>query len=196
MARKRSLGRQNPPQIHMYTEGQTEVLYFNQLKKHFRVKDRKKLTIKHINKQGLNLFHHVNTLYRKHDFDVSPTDIVLVIDKDQTSISDLERLKEGCQQKGYQVIFSNHSFELWILLHFERVSTFMENQALLRRLDLVIGRKYQKTDEHFIEKLVDKIQRAIEHSNEMPGEITDFSRNPYTNVGKIIPTLFTLDETS
>lgn len=32
MARKRSLGRQNPPQIHMYTEGQTEVLYFNQLK--------------------------------------------------------------------------------------------------------------------------------------------------------------------
>lgn len=193
MARKKSRGRQNPPQIQIYSEGQTEVLYFNQLKKHFRVKDRKKLTIKHINKQGLNLFHHVNTLYRKHDLDVSPTDIVLVIDKDQTSISDLERLKEGCHQKGYQVIFSNHSFELWILLHFERVSTFMENQALLMRLDQVIGGKYQKTDEHFIEKLVSKVHRAIEYSKEMPAEINDFSRNPYTNAGKVIPSLFIID---
>ncbi|GAA5363018.1 hypothetical protein GKS17_00700 [Streptococcus uberis] len=196
MARKRSLGRQNPPQIHMYTEGQTEVLYFNQLKKHFRVKSGKKLTVKQINKQGLKLFHHVKTLYRKHDFKVSPTDIILVVDKDQTSISELEQLKESCNQKGYQLMFSNHSFELWILLHFEKVSTYMENPDLIKKLNKLVGGKYQKTDNRFVEKLVITVQKAIEHSKEMSPEIQDFKQNPYTNVGKIIPTLFTLDETS
>lgn len=166
------------------------------MKKHFRVKSGKKLTVKQINKQGLKLFHHVKTLYQKHDFKVSPTDIILVVDKDQTSISELEQLKESWNQKGYQLMFSNHSFELWILLHFEKVSTYIENPDLIKKLNKLDGGKYQKTDNRFVEKLVSTVQKAIEHSKEMSLEIQDFKQNPYTNVGKIIPTLFTLDETS
>lgn len=141
------------------------------MKKHFRVKSGKKLTLKQINKQGLKLFHHVKTLYQKHDFKVSPTDIILVVDKDQTSISELEQLKESCNQKGYQLMFSNHSFELWILLHFEKVSTYMENPDLIKKLNKLVGGKYQKTDNRFVEKLVSTVQKAIEHSKEMSPEI-------------------------
>lgn len=190
MARRKSRGRPNPPQIHIYTEGESEVLYLNYLKNLVGVRHHKRLVVKSKRKQGLDLYYYVRKEYRKHDFVNSPTTIILVIDKDDTSTSDLKKLKKLCSESNFTLVFSNACFELWLLLHFERVTANLNREELKKRIEGRTGKKYKKTDKPMFEKIVRRYKQALANSEKMSAEILDFEQNPYTNVGELVKKYF------
>lgn len=57
MGRRRSQERKNPPQIKLYTEGETEKIYFDALRSIVGIKGGISYSAKQVNKQGLDQCH-------------------------------------------------------------------------------------------------------------------------------------------
>jgi len=94
MGRRRSQERKNPPQIKLYTEGETEKIYFDALRSIVGIKGGISYSAKQVNKQGLDLFYYVKRCYTRHNFETSPVKIVLVIDKDNKFFIDDAEISE------------------------------------------------------------------------------------------------------
>lgn len=184
MARRQSCKRSNPPQIHVFTEGESEKLYLSCLQESIGVRGRKKLVIKSKKKQGLHLFNAVKKHYEKHDFTISPVKIVLIVDKDDTPISDLIHLINLCNREHYLLIYSNECFELWLLLHNQKVTKSMNRADLRNALTKIHGQKYDKTDKSLFEKIVQSYKTALNNSINFQNTLTAnmLDVNPYTNM--------------
>lgn len=186
MSRRTSVKRKDRHKIEIHTEGETEKVYFEALRDYYKIRGGKGLKVKSYHKRGLDLFYYVKTLYKNHKFNTSPVSVVLVVDKDDTSDDELKELIKCCDKYGYTLLFSNMSFELWILLHYEEVNKNMDCSQLINRICKVSKtNKYKKADKKFLSKLVNKCPEAIKNSNKMSESII-LNRNPYTNVGCFI----------
>lgn len=192
MGRRKSKNRSNPLQIHIYCEGESEKLYLNSLRDLIGIKGRHKLVVSSERKQGLGLYNYVKTKYKNHDFEYSPVTIILVVDKDDTSIDELRKLKNKCVEAGYLLIFSNICFELWLLLHFEKVTSFTTREHLKYNLSNKLGKSYKKTDKKFFEQVVEKYKVALKNSEKMEDGIPNFEKNPYTNMSELLNKYFNI----
>ncbi|MBG9368113.1 RloB family protein [Streptococcus sp. NLN64] len=192
MGRRASTRRKNPPQIHVYTEGETEIIYWNCLKSLVGTVDGKKLVVKSLRKQGLDLFYHVRNRYQNHDFKNSPVEICILVDKDDTPNADLLKLENLCKQEGYDFYCSNECFELWLLSHYRSITASMSRRQLYGALEKEIGRGYCKTDKRYIEKIVTSFRKAIENSGHYTTKT--FIQNPYTNMGQLLRRFFRVVE--
>lgn len=191
MSRKRSQQKPNPPQIHIFTEGYTEKYYLELLRQHVNIKGRKQCQIFASKKQGIAMYHEVQKKYSSHNFVVSPIDIYLVMDKDDISEGEIKDVKKRCDQSQYDFIYSNESFELWLLLHFERVSRYYNRAGLKRRLEDKFGGEYKKTDKKLLKEIAEKYCEAIKNSDNFPDSPDGMlNHNPYTNFRKLIISVF------
>ena len=184
MGRRKSQERKNPPQIKLYTEGETEKIYFDALSSIVGIKDRISYSAKQVNKQGLELFYYVKRCYTRHNFETSPVKIVLVIDKDNTS------LKSLCEGSNYELVFSNKCFELWLLLHYERVTRTLDAKQLIEQLEHHLSKEYIKTDKKTITAISRLYAQALSNSDHMASIVNNFDINPYTNVNGFLRTFF------
>ena len=191
MSRRASQRKSNPSQIFIYTEGETEKIYFEKLNQLKRTRERKRVNVRCTSKQGVDLFYWVRKQYRKHDFKTSPIEIVIVLDKDDTEPSELEELKKLCDEEGYKLAFCNECFELWVLLHFRTVTSPLSRTQLKQEIEKETLKQYKKTDSKFFEKLVTYVEKAIlNQTHSAMGPELIYDKNPYTNVGFVISDLF------
>ncbi len=71
------------------------------------------------------------------------SEIWCVMDKDSNNLAEIQK---KCNERGYKLIFSNISFEVWLLLHFCKSEDIREpsNKKYISLLSKELGRQYEK----------------------------------------------------
>ncbi|HEY4622965.1 MAG TPA: RloB family protein [Solibacillus sp.] len=112
--------------ILIYCEGETERIYFEQMK----ILKRSKMVsvkIKNVKRSAIKLANHA---YR--DASYQPFDeIWIVFDKDDLTDWQLDEVNEFCTLHNIRIAYTNEAFELWLLMHFEQID---EQQVYPRAL--------------------------------------------------------------
>ena len=75
---------------------------------------------------------------------------------------------QKARDNSLNIIISNPCFEYWYTLHFERTgSSFSNRQQLYRKLESLLGQKYDKSGCDFFEIVYPRTKTAIDNSNEI-----------------------------
>ena len=186
--------RKRRPIIYIICEGkETETLYF----KHFRSRnclvDIIPISSKH--KAAEHLVKHAKSLISQADYYPKDGDqLWCVFDCDDNKDLELRAATEYADKHGYQIAYSNPSFEYWYLIHFEK------RNGYLKDCDAVINvlkskgylENYEKSVDVFDELLpnqAEAINRAKERVEQLSADQTNvISRdsNPVTTVYELV----------
>lgn len=90
-----------------------------------------------------------------------------VFDKDDYSIDQFENAIERAKNFGFHVAYSNQSFELWYLLHFEFLNSAINRQQYISKLETYMKRQYRKNDPSMYDLLRCNLDDAIRHSERL-----------------------------
>lgn len=195
------------------TEGvQTEVLYFKSLaaelaEKYARLAGRiavtiPSLTIKGTGVSNLTLIDRVAEVIQ-----LSPTlfeHVWVVFDKDDIPLDKFDNAIKLAEQLGWHAAWSNDSFELWYLLHFEFLNTAIDREAYKDKLtrhmrSQGIQGKYEKNTTTILPLLTaEKRQRAIRFAKKLADyyqpTVPYHLRNPGTTVYQLVAELTDLEQ--
>lgn len=88
-----------------------------------------------------NIKREIDKKMKKCDHD--NIEIWCILDKDENN---LENIQKNCNQNDYKLVFSNMSFEVWLLYHFYEYSKIGEcdNKKYIKKLEKKLGKKYKK----------------------------------------------------
>lgn len=67
-----------------------------------------------------------------------------VFDRDSWTETDFHNAIKNAKDAGIEIAYSNESFELWYILHFEFLNTGIPRSDYLKKLDRQLGHKYAK----------------------------------------------------
>ena len=130
--------------------------------------------------------------FKKHEgkdfFDSD--ELYCVFDCDSHSDETLLNAKRFSEDNNINLIFSNPSFEYWILSHFEKITSVCDNSQIISKLKKYLG-DYEKNDCDIFKKIKDKIDVAISNVKNVNASKEDFeifsrSSNPFSNVFEFI----------
>lgn len=192
-----------PPYYLIATEGiATEVNYFEGIKSEInkKYKDRMKvqkisLKVKGIGKGTVSLVEEVVKRRSLGNY----SEVWVVFDKDE--FQDFDDAIRLAKKEGLKVAWTNESFELWILLHFQNLDVPLPRDQYNQKLNKHFKKlkynhgEYDKNIENIFELTKDKILIAIERSEELLSEhkynkIYEYSKmNPATTVQELIKDL-------
>ena len=119
--------RKRRPIIYIICEGkETETLYF----KHFRSRnclvDIVPIPSKH--KAAEHLVKHTKSLISQSDYYPKDGDrLWCVFDRDDNKEQELQAAVAYARKQGYEIAYSNPSFEYWYLIHFEKRNGFLKD---------------------------------------------------------------------
>jgi len=127
------LAKRKPTQIlWIICEGETEKYYFQKLKSAERV-ERINVRVT-TNTSALKIVDYAcNFVQRDRDFENGDR-VFCVFDRDSNSNEQPQQASQKAKEKGIEIIFSNPSFEFWLLLHFAYLSQRFENDQVLSKL--------------------------------------------------------------
>ena len=199
--------RANHKRVLIVTEGHTERNYFEEIKRTYKLSA---VVIKRSSGTSpLNVVEYANNLfskgdgglYRKGDFD----EVYAVFDRDiHASYFDALSLAEqlGNKQKMskkhpvvFEAIPSNPCFELWLLIHFQDVSTLMHRHDVFTRVQAKLP-GYEKGDEGIYSRTSDKLDDAIRRAHAMNDSSSPYSQDkPYTGIVVLVENLQSLKNT-
>lgn len=132
------------------------------------------------------------------DKNKNPGDIFgIVIDKDKW---ELQEVVKHCAEKGYKVFLSNPCFELWLLLHFEDVSSFPESEIEKLKKDserkhkhvyklLQKHVKHGKTNLLFESEYLNRVNDAISNAKKITTDLNKLVNEVGTNWPDLIDLL-------
>lgn len=191
MARKRVSKQLDEKQVvHIYTEGFSEEYYFKKLWHSGRIEKFAINKIKWSKLSGLKLMDKIEKSIKKMTKSDRPDVIIFVFDKDALADKEIRTciMKISSSTK---IAFSNCNFELWLLNHFERITTHHDKSKLEKKLGKYLETTYEKvqTKQKFqIDQTFNKLDIALAHSQvyAMIQNSDDWCKNPYTNVGEIV----------
>ncbi|MEK5334205.1 MULTISPECIES: RloB family protein [Bacillati] len=177
--------------ILIYCEGETERIYFEQL----RILKRSKtvsVKIKNVKRSAIKLAQHAfrDSSYQYFD------EVWIVFDKDDLTDKQLDEVNMFCEEKNIHIAYSNEAFELWLLLHFEEVdvSEKYPRAVLNNKMEEHLGvTRYfrHKADESIIAPIALLHEVAIKNCAEMMSLRTTENRdNPYCNIHDMIQYIF------
>ena len=131
------------------------------------------------------------------------SDVWVVFDKDD--FPDFDDAIKAAIREDFSVAWSNQSFELWSLLHFQNVTTSMDNSVLTEKLTThlqrasIIDRKYSKMFPISYDDLKAHVHVAVGRSEKLmercreDKKMFESKMNPATTVhelvGKLLPYL-------
>lgn len=79
--------------------------------------------------------------------DVANGDSVsIVIDVDDRTKDELCEIETQSRNLGYDLYFSNRSFECWLIMHFHGITKAMSQDELESELTTCLGRRYRKSE--------------------------------------------------
>jgi hypothetical protein len=124
----------------------------------------------------------------------------IVIDKDDWSKSDFNGTIKQAKELGVCCAFSNESYELWILLHFENLRRYTSRVELNKKLKEIFldnfSIEYSKASSDIYAVIKSRQQEAIKNTKSLikkhlrdDGEIKPFEQNPLTNIFELVECL-------
>ncbi|MBL0686608.1 MAG: RloB domain-containing protein [Sulfurospirillum sp.] len=145
---------------------------------------------KHIGTNPSNVLKAITSTTRyKEDYEKQ----WIVIDKDEWSKEEFNGTIKQAKDLGVCCAFSNESYELWILLHFEQLTRWTNREELNSKLKKY---KYDKKSTDTYAKIKSKQDQAIENAKHLikkhindDGEIKPFEQNPLTNIFELVECL-------
>lgn len=117
-----------------------------------------------------------------------------VFDRDDNTNAMLSKARQVAIKEGYQIAFSNPSFEIWFLLHFNNQTTPVENCEATIKLLKKKGRleQYEKNKEVYEqlkplqETAIDRAQKRVAALQDEHTEILSRESNPVTTVAELV----------
>lgn len=194
ISRKPAYKRKRNPVVYLICEGtETEIRYFKRFRSRgchidiipipsqYKVADR--LVQKARATLGMNPYY-------PDEGDV----IWCVFDRDENTDEALRKAKQVAAREGYQVAYSNPSFELWFLLHYVNQRTEISDCQMLIRMLKQPGRleRYEKNQdvydqlEPLQEKAIERAKQRIHVLKEEKAEIICRRSNPVTTVVELV----------
>lgn len=177
--------------IYIFCEGtETEVQYFNCIKQLMKVHT-VKVRVKGVGQSSKSLLDYAyNSTRGIKDMD----SVWIVFDKDDIDIKEIEHTYKLAKQRNVNIAFSNCSFEVWFLLHFEKFNSKSryDRKIIYRKLEKHLElEKYEnhKSDFKLINKIADLYAIAVNNCNEMLKEAPKITEFPYTDVARLVSSL-------
>jgi len=140
----------------------TEPNYFHS----FRVRTANIIEID-IHGLGENTISLVETTIDLKDEDGDYDQVWCVFDRDSFPAERFNAALEVAKNNNIDVAYSNEAFELWFLLHFEYRDTAMERGAYKKKLNDLLGHKYEKNSQTIYAELENKQSAAIKRAKKL-----------------------------
>ena len=208
---KKSRAKKRTPEPASYfigTEGKkTEVLYFQMIAEFLigeyeSYRDRievPNLTIEGMGTSNFKLIEDVEEYLRKDPRVFE--NVWLVFDKDDIPDDYFDNAIASIRQKGFKAAWTNDSFELWLLLHFEFLqSGITRNQYKEKLSNYLISAgmgQYEKNSKEIMGFLLDKRNTAIKNAERLEGchetDCPPSKRNPCTMVHHLMNELLQVE---
>ena len=115
-----------------------------------------------------------------------------VFDRDSWTLENFNNARSSATSQGFRVAYSNEAFELWYILHFEYLNTGIPRKDYIRKLSLLLGKKYEKNSETIYDELLDKQPTAIRNAKKLLTEYDPHvpaKDNPSTTVHLLVQEL-------
>ncbi len=74
---------------------------------------------------------------------------------------------KNAKRHNFHVAYSNESFELWYILHFQFLNTATSRIDYENKLTKLLGQKYQKNDPKMYDRLFEKQSEAIKNAQKL-----------------------------
>ncbi|MGY2137761.1 RloB family protein [Pseudomonas reactans] len=138
----------------------------------------------------ISVVNHALKLMSKDDF----LETWCVFDRDSFPKRNVKRALQLADQNNIKVAFSNESFELWYVLHFEYLDTKITRTAYCNKLSELTGKKYKKNDSGFYKTLLERQKTAVTRAKTLESRIIPVGgctvdSYPYTTVYKLVERL-------
>jgi len=137
------------------------------------------------------LVSHTQKIRTKAEKDKRPySDIWVVFDRDSFPADDFQNAITKAQQAGFGVAYSNESFELWYILHFDYMSSGVPRTQYQQMLSERLNKPYKKNDLTLYARLKNQQHIAIQNAEKLHNSyepnhnpVTD---NPCTTVYQLV----------
>jgi hypothetical protein len=140
----------------------------------------------------------VEEAVRRNAVDGPYDQIWCVFDRDDFPADNFDnaiQMVKSREREGFRVAYSNEAFELWYVLHFEYLDAAVTRAHYIERLDILLGRKYQKGDAEINNVLQERgdESRATQFARrlcQLHGDGTPCSKHcPETTVDRLVQAL-------
>jgi hypothetical protein len=115
-----------------------------------------------------------------------------VFDRDSWSLEDFTAALQAAKNYRFNVAYSNESFELWYILHFEFLNVGIPRSDYTSKLSALLGKPYQKNSETMYDELISKQPTAIKHAENLLSQYRPHKPacdNPATTVHLLVQEL-------
>lgn len=176
-------GKQAKKVFYIITEGETEKRYILKFKQMFRCSA---VNIEKINPCGKQIINRAISYWKgKRIYDKELKGII--IDKDALTEAEFNGILNDATSKGIKVFFSNCTFEVWLLAHFEPITRrILSTVTLKEKLSRYLSQEYKKGDVGQLSKIAKYFDQAVENTK----DVCEVSYHTQcTNVGKLCQSL-------
>jgi hypothetical protein len=142
----------------------------------------------HSTARGRQLIEDAERLRADDDFD----QVWCVFDRDELTFQQIDEAFQHARRMRIGVAFSNQSFELWLLLHFDHHNTPIARHEYAERLSRRLKQPYTKTAQKLYEQLLPHQKTAIANAHRL---LTEYpgghpaNNNPSTTVHQLVEQL-------
>ncbi|GFR37197.1 hypothetical protein PRECH8_04930 [Insulibacter thermoxylanivorax] len=153
--RRKSESRTQRDTILIICVGETEKIYFNQFKLSLG-----KIKVKTI-QNALSPLQLVERAIEEKNTG-KYVQVWAVFDKDD--YVDYDRAIALAEKNRVGTAYSNQAFEIWFILHFEKMTAPLHRNQYKQKLTNLLGKTYKKADESIIKLLLEKTDTAIQNA--------------------------------
>lgn len=176
----------------LIVDGETEEVYFKNILQRYKMsaKDVKRVTPSggQAVSSGMSEAHSFETAMRKQY-----SNYYIIIDRDNISRDEFERIRrEANQRQNVTLIFSNVSFEVWLLAYYQRmtsrpVDASTDNDIYKQNLDNYLDAPYKKGDGVQLDKIISSAEHPIDTAFNNTSAIQELDYDyQCTNVGPFL----------
>lgn len=153
------------PRFLIVCEGEkTEVNYFRSFFRRFRINGE----VTGEGQSNLSLIKRAGRLQEEANRQGKDyTNIWVVFDFDDCPLENFNSAIEQAQQAGFGVAYSNESFELWYVLHFDYLNCAVPQKQYEDTLSQKLGQPYDKTDNTLYGRLLSRQTTAIQNAERL-----------------------------
>ncbi|PFH69636.1 hypothetical protein CN944_29440 [Bacillus thuringiensis] len=174
--------------IYIFCEGtETEVQYLDAIKQQLRAAT-VKVKVTGVGRTSEELLQYaINSTERIKDI----AGTWIVYDKDAVTANDIQTTEARARKADIRVAFTNCSFEVWLLLHYEALNTHSvcDRTVVYRKLEKHLGiKKYEdhKSDTIMLTNIAQRYKKAIVNNKALLEMNSNKLNPPYSNVVELI----------
>lgn len=118
------------------------------------------IIVKGLAKDPSKIISEAKKYAKKGEYD----QIWCVFDRDEWTAETFNSALSISQNEGFKVAYSNQSFELWYVLHFQYLNTAIPRREYCEKLTKLLGYSYTKNQDNFYDDLLNKQDTAIKNA--------------------------------